>query len=97
MATPRSAATDRLFEAMLTLRDREDCYRFFEDLCTVKEVQDMAGRFETACLLEQGQSYQQIAAQTGISTATIGRVSRCLNYGSGGYRDIIARVGEETK
>lgn len=96
MSPPRSAATDRLFDAMLTLSTREECYRFFEDLCTIKEVQDMAGRFEAAELLDQGISYQKIAEQTGTSTATIGRVNRCLTYGSGGYRAALDKLKGDT-
>ncbi len=91
MANFRSASIDCLFEAILALESTEECYRFFEDVCTINEVQDMAQRFEAALLLEQGKNYQQIAQQVGISTATISRVSRCLNYGSGGYRDAIAK------
>lgn len=91
MANLRSEAIDRLFETILALETTDDCYRFFEDVCTINEVQDMAQRFEVALLLEQGLNYQQIATQVGISTATISRVSRCLNYGSGGYRDAIAK------
>ena len=89
MANFHSASIDRLFEAILALESTEECYRFFEDLCTVNELQDMAQRFEAALLLERGLNYQQIAQQVGISTATISRVSRCLNYGSGGYREAI--------
>ncbi|MBR2338849.1 MAG: helix-turn-helix domain-containing protein [Clostridia bacterium] len=95
MADIRSQALDQLFEAILGLQTTEDCYRFFEDVCTINEVQDMAQRYEVALLLEQGMNYQQIAQQVGISTATISRVSRCLNYGSGGYRDAIKRRKEE--
>lgn len=94
MANFRSESIDRLFEAILRLQSAEDCYRFFEDVCTINEVQDMAQRFDVARLLDQGMNYQQIAAQVGVSTATISRVSRCLNYGSGGYRDAIARQKE---
>ena len=89
MANFQSASIDRLFESVLALDSVEECYRFFEDVCTINEVQDMAQRFEAALLLEQGLNYQQIAQQVGISTATISRVSRCLNYGSGGYREAI--------
>ena len=91
MATFQSASIDRLFKAILALESAEECYRFFEDVCTINELQDMAQRFEAALLLDQGLNYQQIAQQLGISTATISRVSRCLNYGSGGYREAIAK------
>lgn len=92
-----SESVDRLFQSILNLNSIEECYAYFEDLCTIKEIQDMAQRLDTAILLSQGQSYQAITRQVGISTATIGRVSRSLNYGAGGYRTAIARLnGEET-
>lgn len=82
----RSDSIDRLFETILDMNSIEECYAFFGDLCTVKELQDMAQRLQTAVLLSQGVSYQEITQKVGISTATIGRVSRCLNYGNEGYR-----------
>ena len=85
----------RLFDAVRRLDTREDCEKFFEDICTIKEVQDMAQRLDAAILLEQGVNYQTISEQVGISTATISRVSKCLNYGSGGYREALARMKEE--
>ncbi len=97
MTKLRSALVDQLFDVVLSLEDREECYRFFEDVCTVNEIQDMAQRFEVAQLLEQGKNYQQIAAQVGVSTATISRVSRCLNYGNGGYEEAIAKRKAATK
>lgn len=81
----RSESLDRLMEVISGLKTKEDCYRFFEDICTVKELQDMAQRLDVAVLLRQGVNYQSIAQQVNVSTATISRVSRCLNYGSGGY------------
>ena len=94
MAPFNTPSIDRLFAAILGLRDREDCAKFFEDICTIKEVQDMAQRLDAAILLDDGAGYQQISEQVGISTATISRVSRCLNYGSGGYRMAIDRLKE---
>lgn len=85
-------STDRLFDAILSLQSREECYAFFEDLCTVKELKDMAQRLDVAILLSEGASYQKIAEQVETSTATIGRVSRCLNYGAGGYRFMLERM-----
>ncbi len=94
----QSESVDRLFASILALESLEECYAYFSDLCTVKEIQDMAQRLDTAVLLHRGASYQEIAQQVGISTATIGRVSRALNYGSGGYRTVIGRLEqEETK
>ena len=93
--TLRNQSVDRLFQSILNLNSIEECYQYFEDLCTIKEIQDMAQRLDTAILLSQGQSYQSITKQVGISTATIGRVSRCLNYGNGGYRTAISRLERE--
>lgn len=90
----RSETTDALFDAILTLETREECYHFFEDLCTVKEIQDMSQRLETAALLLKGLSYQKIGEQVNISSATIGRVNKCINYGSGGYKLAIERLGK---
>ena len=89
-----SKSMDRLFETILSLQTREECYAYFEDLCTIKELQDMAQRLDTAILLDQGMSYQRIAREVGVSTATIGRVSKCLNYGTGGYSNTIAKLKE---
>ncbi len=91
----QSPSIDRLFDAVLGLADREECYKFFEDVCTIKELQDMAQRLDAAILLDQGVNYQTISEQVGISTATISRVSKCLNYGSGGYREALNRLKKD--
>ena len=90
-------SVDRLFQTFLNLQTLEECYAYFEDICTIKEIFDMAQRLDTAILLSQGLSYQKIADQVEISSATIGRVSKCLNYGTGGYRKAIEqlRMSEE--
>ena len=85
-------STRRLLNALTTLKTEEEFRAFLEDVCTIKEIVDMAQRFDTALLLDNGYNYQQIGEKVGISTATISRVSRCLNYGSGGYRTVIDRV-----
>ena len=95
MAPFNTPAIERLFAAILQLKSQEECQQFFEDICTIKEVQDMSQRLEAAILLDRGEGYQAISERVGISTATISRVSRCLNYGSGGYRMAIDRLGEE--
>lgn len=84
--------TDRFFKAILNLNSPEECSRFFEDICTIKEIQDMSQRLEVATLLNNGKSYQEVLAQTGVSTATISRVNKCLNYGSGGYKEAIDKL-----
>ena len=91
----RNDSLDRLFQSFLNLESIEECYAYFEDLCTVKELSDMAQRLDTAILLSEGNSYQQILEQVDISTATIGRVSKCLNYGPGGYRTAIEKLKED--
>ena len=84
--------SDRLYQAILTLETEEECYNFFEDLCTVKEISDMAQRLEAAKLLLSGSTYDQIVKAVEISTATISRINRCIQYGSGGYRETIEKV-----
>ena len=93
----RNPMTDALFDAILSLEDRDECYQFFEDLCTVKEVADMAQRLEAAKLLLAGKTYEQIVKSAEISTATISRINRCIQYGSGGYQAIIERLQEKEK
>ena len=90
----RSESVDRLFQTMLNLESVEECYEYFADLCTIKEVQDMAQRLDTAILLYEGLSYQKIIDQIDVSSATIGRVSKCLNYGSGGYKNAIDKLAQ---
>lgn len=85
-------SVDRLFQSILNLQTLEECYEYFEDICTIKEILDMSQRLDTAILLSQGCSYQKIAEQVEVSSATIGRVSRCFNYGSGGYRKAIEKL-----
>lgn len=86
-------AVEQLFEAILTLKNIEECYLFFEDLCTVNEIQSLSQRLEVARMLRKGCTYNQIEAETGASTATISRVKRCLNYGSDGYKMALDRLG----
>lgn len=77
---------DRLFEAILSLENSDECYRFFEDICTVAELKSLAQRLEVAQMLEANRTYSDIAEKTGASTATISRVKRALNYGADGYK-----------
>ena len=87
--------TDELFRAILSLKDLDECYEFFEDLCTMKELADMAQRIETAQMLLVGKTYEQIVKSVEISTATISRINRCIQYGTGGYEKILARIAEQ--
>lgn len=93
----KSDSIDRLFEAIMGLDSLDECYKFFEDLCTVKELRDMSQRLEAAILLYEGKNYLDIAEKVGISTATISRVSRCVNYGTGGYKSAIERLKKDEK
>ncbi len=83
-----------LYRAVLALKTEEECAAFFEDACTVQETEAIAQRIEVACQLNRGKSYVDINKSTGASTATICRVSRSLNYGSGGYKTVIGRLEE---
>lgn len=96
MAKLHNGATDALFDAILCLENREECYRFFEDLCTVKEITDMAQRLEAAKMLLDGKTYDQIVKTVEISTATISRINRCIQYGPGGYRAIVEKTLAQT-
>ena len=91
----RSEAMDQLFQSFLKLETIDECYAYFEDLCTIKELNDMAQRLEVAILLDQGMSYQKISDQVDVSTATIGRVSKCLNYGPGGYKTTLKKLEDK--
>lgn len=91
----RTEAADHLFDAILTLESREECYRFFEDVCTVNELQALSQRFEVAHMLRKNRTYMDIAETTGASTATISRVNRSLNYGHDGYDMVLKRMAEK--
>ena len=86
---------DALFEAVLTLETLEECYAFFEDACTIKEILDISQRFKAAKMLSSGANYADISSETGMSTATISRVSKCLEYGAGGYKTAIERANHK--
>lgn len=86
---------DRLYQAILTLKNREEVYNFFQDLCTVTELRAMEQRFEVAVLLRQGMIYNDILERTGASSATISRVNRSLNYGTGAYSQVFARLKDK--
>ena len=86
---------DCLFEAVLSLKTKEECYSFFEDLCTVNELLSLSQRFEVAAMLRDHKTYLDIAEKTGASTATISRVNRSLNYGNDGYEMVFSRLREK--
>lgn len=88
----RNTAVDHLFEAILNLKNSEECYIFFEDICTVNELLSLSQRFEVARMLRNHNTYLEIAEKTGASTATISRVNRSLNYGNDGYDMVFSRM-----
>ena len=88
----RTDAVESLFEAILTLENKEECYSFFEDLCTVNELLSLSQRFEVATMLRKHDTYLKNTKKTGASTATISRVNRSLNYGDDGYAIVFARM-----
>ena len=90
----RTELTDNLARVLAETNSVEECYSLLEDLCTIKEIMDMGQRLEVAKLLSQNKNYQEITKQTGVSTATISRVNKCLSYGSGGYRAAILKLSE---
>jgi TrpR-related protein YerC/YecD len=92
----RTEAVDCLFEAILSLQSKEECYIFFEDVCTINELLSFSQRFEVAKMLREKKTYLEIAEKTGASTATISRVNRSLNYGNDGYDMVFERIGIET-
>ena len=91
----KSEQADNLARAILSLRSEEDCYRLFEDLFTIREIQDLGQRLEVARLLQSQSTYTEIVEKTGVSTATIGRVNRALNYGAGGYQLVLEKMAEK--
>ena len=86
---------DALFDAVLTLENREDCYRFFEDLCTINEIHAIAQRMEVAKYLAEKKTYSEIEKITNASTATISRINKCLMYGADGYKIVLSRLKDD--
>lgn len=83
---------DHLFDAILTLKSKDECYSFFEDVCTVNELLSISQRYEVAMMLKDKKTYMEISEKTGASTATISRVNRSLNYGNDGYELVFERL-----
>ncbi len=88
----KDANMDFLFDSILKLETREECYKFFEDLCTVNELKSISQRVVVAKMLTEKRVYSDIVAATGASTATIARVNRSLSYGEGGYDIVFERL-----
>ena len=93
----RTEAVDYLFDAVLSLENKEECYTFFEDICTINELLSLSQRFEVAKMLREHKTYLEIADKTGASTATISRVNRSLNYGHDGYDLVLRRLRGESE
>ncbi len=90
----RDPKIDRLFTAMLLVETVEEFYQLFEDLCTIGEIHTLASRFRAAEMLHRGATYEEIAEETGMSSATISRIKRFLLYGADGYILAIERLAE---
>ncbi|MFI3326026.1 MAG: YerC/YecD family TrpR-related protein [Clostridia bacterium] len=86
---------DLLFDSILKLENKEECYKFFEDLCTVPEIKAMSQRLAVAKMLSEKRVYSEIVTETGASTATISRVNRSLIYGNDGYELVFTRLDKE--
>ena len=93
--TIRTEEVDHLFDAILSLQSKEECYAFFEDVCTINELLSISQRYEVAKMLREEQTYRDIADKTGASTATISRVNRSLNYGCDGYDLVFSRLNNQ--
>ena len=93
----RTEAVDFLFDAILSLQNKEECYTFFEDVCTINELLSLSQRCEVAKMLREQKTYLEIAEKTGASTATISRVNRSLNYGEDGYDMVFERLEKKEK
>lgn len=95
MSSWHTQEVDELFKAITKLESVEECYKFFEDACTINEILGMAQRLKAAKLLLGGANYNDISAATGMSSATISRVNKCIEYGNGGYKIVLDRMEEE--
>ncbi|MBE7003534.1 MAG: hypothetical protein E7425_04500 [Ruminococcaceae bacterium] len=93
----KSEETEHLFQAILSLESVEECYRFFDDLCTFSEILAMTQRYRVAEELYEGRTFSQISQEIGVSSTTITRVNRCLNYGAGGYQSVLERLKQRNE
>ena len=92
---PKKPRNEEMYKAILSLETVEECMKFFDDLCTVSEILAMEQRYHVASCLDDGMIYNEILAETGASSATISRVNRSLQYGSGGYEIVFSRIKEQ--
>lgn len=93
----RGDQLDQLFDAILSLKDKEECYRFFDDIATMSEVHSISQRLQVAKMLTEGRTYNAIEKETKASTATISRVRRCINYGNDGYQMVLDRILDDAE
>ena len=93
----KTPAVEQLFDAILSLENKEECAAFFEDLCTVNEIHAIAQRWQVAKLLAEKKTYSEIEEITKASTATISRINKCLVYGAEGYQRMLARLKDNGK
>lgn len=91
----RGKELDQLFDAILSLQNREECYRFFDDIATMSEIHSIAQRLQVARMLIDGHTYNVIEQETNASTATISRVRRCINFGNDGYKMVLDRTSDK--
>lgn len=92
---PKKPRNEAMYKAILSLQTVEECMTFFDDLCTVTELMALEQRYQVAACLHNGMIYNDILAETGASSATISRVNRSLQYGSGGYQIVFDRLEKE--
>ena len=95
MGDLRTPEVEDLLTVLATLDDKDTLYALLEDLFTIREIQDLSQRLEVAQLLKSQATYTEIVDRTGVSTATIGRVNRALNYGAGGYQLVLGKLAEK--
>jgi TrpR-related protein YerC/YecD len=88
----KNSEIDELFQAILHLENMEECYRFFDDLCTVNELEAFGQRLKVAKMISEGKTYHEIEEITGVSAATISKISKSISYGPGGYKLIIEKL-----
>lgn len=91
----RGEQLDQLFDAILSLNSREECYQFFDDIATMSEIHSISQRLQVAKMLIEGHTYSVIEKDTNASTATISRVRRCINFGNDGYKMVLGRALDE--
>ena len=89
---PRKQLCEEMYDAILTLKTKEECMKFFSDLCSISELMAMEQRYQVASCLDDGMIYNDILELTGASSATISRVNRSLQYGAGGYDIVFPRI-----